>query len=130
MSLAFVYFDQGRIDEAKDLLRKARQLSNDSPYSLTMWGHLHALTGEIAETESALEKVRSFPNEDEFSPSCLGILSYDLGDKETAVRNFETALRKHDHELIFITFMPYFSNLREDSKLAALLNTIGLHEST
>ena len=130
VSLAFVYFDQGRIDEAKDLLRKARQLSNDSPYSLTMWGHLHALTGEIAETESALEKVRSFPNEDEFSPSCLGILSYDLGDKETAFRNFETALRKHDHELIFITFMPYFSNLREDSKLAALLNTIGLHEST
>ncbi|MCH7690133.1 MAG: protein kinase [candidate division Zixibacteria bacterium] len=130
VSLAFVYFDQGRIDEAKDLLRKARQLSNDSPYSLTMWGHLHALTGEIAETESALEKVRSFPNEDEFSPSCLGILSYDLGDKETAFRNFETALRKHDHELIFITFMPYFSNLREDSKLAALLNTIGLHKST
>ena len=130
VSLAFVYFDQGRIDEAKDLLRKARQLSNDSPYSLTMWGHLHALTGEIAETESALEKLRSFPNEDEFSPSCLGILSYDLGDKETAFRNFETALRKHDHELIFITFMPYFSNLREDSKLAALLNTIGLHKST
>ncbi len=130
VSLAFVYFDQGRIDEAKDLLRKARQLSNDSPYSLTMWGHLHALTGEIAETESALEKLRSFPNEDEFSPSCLGILSYDLGDKETAFRNFETALRKHDHELIFITFMPYFSNLREDSKLAALLNTIGLHKTT
>lgn len=128
VSLAFVYFDQDRIDEAKDLLRKARQLSNDSPYSLTMWGHLHALTGEIAETESALEKVRSFPNEDEFSPSCLGILSYDLGDKETAFRNFETALRKHDHELIFITFMPYFSNLREDSKLAELLNTIGLHK--
>ena len=130
VSLAFVYFDQGRIDEAKDLLRKARQLSNDSPYSLTMWGHLHALTGEIAETESALEKVRSFPNEDEFSPSCLGILSYDLGDKETAFRNFETALRKHDHELIFITFMPYFSNLREDTKLAELLNTIGLHKPT
>ena len=129
VSLAFVYFDQGRIDEAKELLKKARQLSNDSPHSLTMWGHLHALTGEIAETESALEKLRSFPNEDKFSPSCLGILSYDLGDKETAFRNFETALRKHDHELIFITFMPYFSNLREDSKLAKLLNKIGLNKT-
>lgn len=129
VSLAFVYFDQGRIDEAKDLLKKARQLSDDSPYSLTMWGHLHALTGEITETESALEKVRSFPNEDEFSPSYLGILSYDLGDKETAFRNFETALRKHDYELIFMIFMPYYSNLREDSKLMSLLNTLGLHDS-
>ncbi len=130
ISLAFVYFSQGKLDQAKKLLKKARQSSDDSPWTVTMWGHLHALTGEITETESALEKVRSFPNEDEFSPSYLGILNFDVGQKETAFRHFETALREHDYELIFMTFMPYYSNLREDSKLAKLLNIPGLHKST
>ncbi|MEE8404112.1 MAG: tetratricopeptide repeat protein, partial [candidate division Zixibacteria bacterium] len=129
VSLAFVYFSQGRKDEAKDMLEKARQLSDDSPWAVTMWGHLHALLGEQDEAKKALKIVQDFSNEKKISPSYLGILNFDLGQKETALRHFETALREHDYELIFMTFMPTYKNLREDTKLAELLNTIGLHKS-
>ena len=130
ISLAFVYFSQEKLDQAKELLKKARQLSDESLWSITMWGHLHSLLNEQDEAKSSLKKIQSTENKEDLSPSYLGILNFDLGEKDTALAYFETALRKHDNELLFIAVMPYYKNLREDSKLVALLNKLGLHKST
>jgi len=130
IALAFVFFSQEKLDQAKELLKKARQLSDDSPWSVTMWGHLHSLLNEQDEAKSSLKIIQSIENKEELYPSYLGILNFDLGEKDTALGYFETALRKHDDELLFIAVLPCYSNLREDSKLAELLNTIGLHKST
>ncbi|MEE8149741.1 MAG: hypothetical protein V3T75_04725, partial [candidate division Zixibacteria bacterium] len=129
VTLASVYLDLEKLDEVKQLLKKARKLSGDSPWAVTMWGHFHALLGEKRETESSLKIVQKFPNEEMISPAYLGILNFDLGKSEIALPYFETALRKHDYELIYMTFMPSYKNLREDSKLMSLLNTLGLHDS-
>ncbi len=130
ISLAFVYFSQEKLDQAKELLKKARQLSDESLWSITMWGHLHSLLNEQDEAKSSLKKIQSTENKEDLFPSYLGILNFDLGEKDTALAYFETALRKHDNELLFIAVMPYYKNLREDSKLVALLNKLGLHKST
>ena len=127
--LGFVYFDQRKLEKAQDLLKKARQLTEDSPWAVTMWGHLHALLGQQDKTESALKIVENLANEMEIPPSYLGLLNFDLGKSEIALSYFETALRKHDYELIYMTFMPCYKNLREDSKLMSLLNVLGLHKS-
>jgi TolB-like protein/Tfp pilus assembly protein PilF len=126
IALSFVYRDLNRMDEAAAMIAKARNLSEDSPYAVTMWGHYYTIEGDRNRTREAYDILMSKRSEEIIAPSYWGILLHGLNRRDDSYGWFETALRVHDYELAYVTFMPYYRVLRDDAHLAKLLKILGL----
>src|SRR5262249_57450896 len=56
---ALVLFQVGRLDEALEGLRRARELSGGRAVITSVLGHVLAAAGRVAEAEACLEEVRA-----------------------------------------------------------------------
>ena len=90
-NLGMVYSDQGRLDEAQDLLRRATEVSPNNANSWVALGvaALRAKDPEVA--RPALEKAIGINPRNPYAVRTLGTLQMMVGDYATAIKTLRTA---------------------------------------
>ena len=90
-NLGMVYSDQGRLDEAQDLLRRATEASPNNVNSWVALGvaALRAKDPEVA--RPALEKAIGINPRNSYAVRTLGTLQMMVGDYATAIKTLRTA---------------------------------------
>ena len=83
-----------------------------------------AAAGQEAEARRVLEELGSEENyvRAEFLAAAYGL----LGDRDEAFRQLDRALAERSAGMIYLHLDPLYDSLRDDPRLAALVETIGL----
>ncbi len=87
---------------------------------------LYAATGDLASVRQTVREFTVLQQTAYVSQPYLAALHHVLGDETSAVACLNEALRRHDAELIFMAVMPYYSGVRTNPRLSALLAILGL----
>jgi Flp pilus assembly protein TadD len=117
-NLGMVYSDQGRLEEAKALLRQAAALDPGNAQIVVAIGVVYARIGDLAAAVETLERATSIDPEDPFAHQNLGACLLKQGEAERAENHFRRSLRRDA------------DNLRSRFGLAQSLETLGrLHDA-
>jgi len=117
-NLGMVYSDQGRLEEAKALLRQAAPLDPDNAQIVVEVGVVYARTGDLAAAIETLERATRIDPDDPFAHQNLGACLLKQGEAERAVDHFRLSLRGDP------------DNLRSQFGLAQSLETLDrLHDA-
>jgi Flp pilus assembly protein TadD len=117
-NLGMVYSDQGRLEEARALLRQAAALDPDNAQIVVAIGVAHARTGDLAAAIQTLEQATKIDPDDPFAHQNLGACLLKQGEAERAVDHFRRSLSGDS------------DNLRSKFGLAQSLETLGrLHDA-
>jgi serine/threonine-protein kinase len=122
----FAYLALGDQQSAVKQFDEACLRSHDSTYAVAMTGHARALMGDRAAAEKALRQLETLGRSTYVSRSYLAALQHDLGDEKAALSYLRDSIRRRDSESVFLAIMPYYSSLRSDPALAALLSLLEL----
>jgi tetratricopeptide (TPR) repeat protein len=117
-NLGMVYSDQGRLEEAKEILRQATSLDVSNAQIVVALGVAYARAGELVSAIETLEQAIRLAPDDPFAHQNLGACLLKQGEAEQAESHFRDSLRG-DPE-----------NLRSRFGLAQSLETLDrLHEA-
>ena len=117
-NLGMVYSDQGRLEEAKVLLRQAASLNPDNAQIVVAIGVAYARAGDLAAAVETLDRATKIDPEDPFAHQNLGACLLKQGEAERAADHFRRSLRRDP------------GNLRSRFGLAQSLETLGrLHDA-
>jgi Flp pilus assembly protein TadD len=98
-NLGMVYSDQGRLEEAKVLLRQAATLDPDNAQIVVAIGVVYARTGDLAAAVETLERATTIDPEDPFAHQNLGACLLKQGEAERAADHFRRSLRRDPDNL-------------------------------
>lgn len=117
-NLGMLYSDQGKLEQAEELLRQAAALDSDNPHIVVALGVVYARGGDVTAAVETLQQAVRIAPDDPFAHQNLGACLLKQGDAEKAEAHFRTSLR-HDPE-----------NLRSQFGLGQTLETLGrLHDA-
>jgi tetratricopeptide (TPR) repeat protein len=117
-NLGMVYSDQGRLEEAKALLRQAATLDPNNAQIVVAIGVAYARAGDLTAAVETLEQATRIAPEDPFARQNLGACLLKQGEAERAVDHFRMSLRRDP------------DNLRSQFGLAQSLETLDrLHDA-
>jgi tetratricopeptide (TPR) repeat protein len=88
-----VYSDQGRLEEAKALLRQAATLDPENAQIVVALGVAYARSGDLAAAVKTLERATEIDPEDPFAHQNLGACLLKQDEAERAVEHFRKSLR-------------------------------------
>ena len=91
-NLGMVYSDQGRLEEAKYLLRQAAALDPKESQIVVAIGVVHARAGDPASAIETLERAIGLAPEDPFAHQNLGACLLKQGEAERAESHFRKSL--------------------------------------
>ncbi|HYY55910.1 MAG TPA: tetratricopeptide repeat protein, partial [Pyrinomonadaceae bacterium] len=114
----------GRHAEALRAMRRARELSTDSPFVSIIHGQTLAAAGKRLEAEGILAEVDRNGSEHLVLPYHRAILFSLLGDQEKALDLLERAYREGDGWLVWMGVEPQFDSLHADARFIKLLDLI------
>jgi tetratricopeptide (TPR) repeat protein len=90
-NLGMVYSDQGRLDEALSLLKRATEVAPEHANSWTALGVAALRKNDIKTAGPALRKAVALEPENSYAQRTLGTLQSMAGDAEAAVKSLRTA---------------------------------------
>jgi tetratricopeptide (TPR) repeat protein len=128
MLLASVYEVQGRSGEAIAEYEKARSLSGGSPFTLAYLGCAYARAGKSDDALQVLKELRILIQQRNAVSSGIGLIYYELRQKEKAFEWLEKAYQSRESDLLFLLADPLFKDLRSDPRCIALLKKMGLRK--
>jgi tetratricopeptide (TPR) repeat protein len=123
--LSVVLSTVGEYDDAISAGQKAVELIGKSPYTLTWLASTYAAAGRHEKTFSLLAELKEMSKNRYVSPYLLGMAYCNLGDKERALSQLETAMAIRDARLMWLLVDPQFDSLRNDSRFQSLLLRTG-----
>jgi Flp pilus assembly protein TadD len=118
---------QSRLDEATVEWRKAAELMPDTIMGLGCLADGLALSGEVAEARSLLDKALAIASTALTEPVSLAIMYLGLGETERAFHWLNAACDLR-HGLIYFVIKtdPRFDQIRSDPRFQAVLERMGL----
>jgi serine/threonine-protein kinase len=132
-NFSLVYFFQGLActgkamwKEAIEATKRLMELSKGATFSMGLLGYQYAMSGQIAEAHSMLEKLEEIAKHRYVSPFYKGVVYIGLDDKERAFKSFDDSYKEDDSWLPFLMCWPIFDTVRSDPRFVALLTKIGL----
>ena len=128
-TLALVQEHRKEIDEAAAACRRAVDLA---PHSLRMQSALArilALSGKPERAVETLHKLEEFAATRYVSPVEFMTTAFAAGDRETGFRWLSRACDERCFELLSLNYDPRFDSLRDDPRVAAVVQRIGLGEA-
>ena len=125
--LAAAYLQSGRGERAVMELaqavadRDADPALRPDPVLLAWLAHAKAITGEPAEADALLARLRAIARERYVSPYHLAMVSAGRGDADAAFASLDQAWLDRDPALANVAVEPRFRPLRADARFADLL---------
>ncbi len=116
----------GQHDEAIAELKRALQLSENSPVMLGHLGAAYAAAGRRADAEAVLHQLQTLAGQLYVPATSAAIIYTALGDKPRALDALQRAYDEHDFSIVQIGIAPWFESLRGDPKFIQLLDRLKL----
>lgn len=98
-NLGMVYSDQGRLEEAKVLLRQAASFDPSNAQIVVAIGVVNARSGDLSAAIETLEQATRIDSDDSFAHQNLGACLLKQGDADRAVDHFRRSLRRDPDNL-------------------------------
>jgi tetratricopeptide (TPR) repeat protein len=124
--LGKAYREKGMYQQAIDVLSKTSDLSGGRTESISLIGHIHALTGKRAEAQKALDELKERSRHRYVAPYHVAVVYAGLGEKDLAFEWLQKAYVDRNELITFIKFAPEFNKLRSDPRFADLLKRLNL----
>lgn len=124
--LGQAYEQKGDFAHAIPELKKAAELSHNTPLMVSGLAHGYAVAGNRAETEKLLNQLLADSKKHYVSPYYVSIIYAGLGKNELATDWLEKALADHSNGLVFLKVEPELDGLRSNSRFVALQQKLGL----
>ncbi|HEX8286888.1 MAG TPA: protein kinase [Pyrinomonadaceae bacterium] len=125
--LSKIYRIIGKTAESVDEIQKAKELFNDSVFSLLSEAESYAADGQRAEAEDKLNKLIELSKTRYVSPYQLSLVYCYLNEKEKALELLEKAFEIKEAWLNWMGIEPVFDILRPDERFQKILENIGYH---
>ncbi|MDX6695821.1 MAG: eukaryotic-like serine/threonine-protein kinase [Blastocatellia bacterium] len=117
---------QGRHTEAIAALKRAVELSGESPIMLAGLGAAYALGGRERKARETLLQLADIARQRYVSPYQVALIHCGLGEPEEAFQCLEQTFAEQDAWLTWARVEPQLDPLRDDPRFAHLLQRIGL----
>jgi len=114
---------QNQSTKAIQAYRRACELSNDAPGSLSNLGHALGHSGKLRESQKILNRLVSLRN---LMAVDIAKVHIGLGDEQEALRWLEIAYETRDIHLITVPMDPRFSRLKHQRRFRRLVEGMGL----
>jgi len=124
--LAWPYEQNGMLEKAITLHKKAVALSEGAPAFLAALGHTYALAGKREEALKILEQLQDPATLMPPSSFHIALVHVGLGNDDIAFQWLEEAVRERSLQLIYLKAGPKFDRLRKDDRFTDLLRRLGL----
>ncbi|HJR52415.1 MAG TPA: tetratricopeptide repeat protein, partial [Gemmatimonadota bacterium] len=125
MTIGLARLMEGDSAAGLEYLRRSAEVSS-SPSFRAFHAYGLAAAGQETEARRALEELQSKGRESyvraEFLAAAYGV----LGDRDEAFRHLDRAFEQHSAGLIYLHLDPLYDALRDDPRLSALVEKIGL----
>jgi TolB-like protein/Tfp pilus assembly protein PilF len=121
-----VYAQQGRIDDAIAVQRKAAELFGTTSWPLAEIARDYALEGKLPEAHQALRDLLARAHHFRVSPYGIATVYAALGDKDQAFAQLEQAYKQRTEYMDFLKVDPELDSLRSDPRFQGLLRRMHL----
>ncbi len=118
--LGQAYEQKGQLDLAISELRKASDLSHQSPLMVSALAHAHALSGNQAKAQELLTLLFAESRKQYVSPFYIGVVYAGLAKNDAAMDWLEKAYRDRSNGLVFLRVEPELDSLRTSPRFIAL----------
>ncbi len=126
LELARLYEQRELYEAAIQEFAKARELTHDSPESLSSLAHCYAVFGETNVAEALLKELMQKSERHYVSAYDLALIYEALGRKEKTFEWLDRAYEVHDSWMIYLRVDPRFAPLHSDPRFADLIKRVGL----
>jgi TolB-like protein/DNA-binding winged helix-turn-helix (wHTH) protein len=118
--LGQAYEQKGELNLALIELRKASELSHNSPLMVSALAHANALSGNLDEAQKLLAQLMARSKTQYVSPFYIAIVYVALGEKDLAMNWLEKAFVDRSNGLVFLKVEPQLDPLRANPRFIAL----------
>jgi TolB-like protein/DNA-binding winged helix-turn-helix (wHTH) protein/Tfp pilus assembly protein PilF len=118
--LGQAYEQKGDFNSALAALRKAVELSHNSPLMVSALAHAYALSGNSVEAQRLVAQLLVQAKNQYVSPYYIAIVYVALGKNELAMDWLEKALADRSNGLVFLKVEPELDPLRSNPRFIAL----------
>jgi TolB-like protein/DNA-binding winged helix-turn-helix (wHTH) protein/lipoprotein NlpI len=123
----FAYTQQGRYREALADIEQWRKVE-DGPWIWAMQAYVYGRSGQRAQAQRALEKLKRYNGRQSIDPWALLLSHIGMGNKELAFATLEKAYAQHSNIMTTLKVDPVFDPLRTDPRFADFTHRVGLTE--
>jgi serine/threonine-protein kinase len=124
--LGKIHFEQGRVQEGRAALQKARDVMGDSPVIIGVLGYYLAVNGEIEEARKLIERLNELAAKGYVPAQPYALIYSGLGENDLAFEWLEKAYEERSSLLIWLKVDPTFERLRSDPLCDLMLKKMGL----
>lgn len=114
----------GRHAEALAALERGRAYGHGNPQIESFIGWIAALAGDRETAHAIAGQLEGRRVHGYVSGGCIGLVHQGLGDMDTAMRWYQTALDERAGECVVYAITPYFAAAREDARFRALIQRV------
>ena len=107
-------------------LQKAVDISHDSPQMLGALGHAYGASGNQAEAEKVLAKLKEQSEKQYVSPFYVAIVYAGLAQNDDAIDWLEKAYKDRSNAIVFSKVDPQLDPLRANPRFQSLLHRLAL----
>ena len=118
--LGQAYEQKGEFSLALSELRKAVELSHNSPLMVSALAHADGVSGNQAEAQKLLAQLVTQSKQQYVSPYYIAIVYLALGKNDDAINWLERAFADRSNGLVFARVEPELDPLRSDPRFVAL----------
>jgi tetratricopeptide (TPR) repeat protein len=126
LMLGVVHETSGRLAEACAEYEKASTMEGEFSEGLANLGRGYALLGEVDEARKILMELKQRDERGYVSPHFFFDIHYVLGEKDEALRWFKAAFEQRCIYLLWDKVFAYSDFKRNDPRLAAILDKVGM----
>jgi serine/threonine-protein kinase len=124
--LGKIYFEQGRIEEGRAALQKARDVMGDTAVVIGVLGYYLAVNGDRDGAMKLLDLLNNFAAQRYVPAQPFALIYSGLGENDLAFEWLDKAYEEQSSLLIWLKVDPTFDKLRSDPRFSLLLRKMGL----
>ena len=123
--LGMTLIQHRKYDEGIETLKKATELSNNSPMYLSRLAYAYGVSGDRKRAREYLCQLEQLSKNTYVSAFSLAIIFLGLNDKEQAISFFDKAFEEKHYHILMLKTEPLFDSIRSDPRMQKLLEKMG-----
>jgi serine/threonine-protein kinase len=125
-SLGRAYAQQGKYDEAAEMLEKGRGMAGDLPNILAALGQARGMGGQPEASRAILERMRELEREGAYvQATSYALVHAGLGEHDRALDCLEQAAERREGSVSLLKVHPAWDTLRAEPRFTAIVRRLG-----